>query len=380
MNIAIFETQHFEGAYPMIRIMDMPGNHLTIFVNEATYQRFNALFGNSMEKYTWVVQPARLSNRKFVWRIFQTCRRNKTNILFLNTVTANFMLYAFAAMFLRARVILTLHDANNFLLSHYSHNLRLSVRHAGKAMLARCCYAYSTVSETVQAHLKNTMRIKKKIFCIPGAVFEKQGAAIPIFDGSGPLRIVVAGSIDKRRRNYEEVLSLLELANRQELPLHIELSGGPYGAYGRRMMETFRAYNLEHRNLVFHETPVVDQPVFDAALDKAHFLWIPSVINTVIADGIEETYGVTKSSGNIFDAIKHARPMLVPAGLAMPVQLQSSTVVYSSTTALKDLLAGILQNPASYAMLATAALHNSKQYSVEKMRERIPELLYSDFI
>ena len=376
MNIGIFETQHFEGAYPMIRIMDTPGNRLTIFVNAETHRRFSDLFGSDMNRYTWIIQPAGMHNRQFVWQIYKTCKKENIALLFLNTVDANFMLYGWAAAFLPAtKVILTLHDANSFLESSFSLRPRRLIRHIGKKVLAHFSYAFSTVSETVQHHIINSMGIKKKVFCIPGAVFEYNNHALITYDAAAPLHIVVPGSIDDRRRNYNNVFELLEYANKRSLPLVITLAGGPYAAYGNSMLHKFREYCSMHSNLVYYETPVLDQHIFDSAMNKAHFIWIPSAIKTVIADGIEEEYGLTKSSGNIFDAIKHARPLLVPDALTMPFALRSSVFAYTSIENLADFLSTIAAAPQLYSLSAAEALNNSKQYTAERMRERIKILL-----
>ncbi len=376
MNIGIFETQHFEGAYPMIRILDMPGISLTIYVNGDTYSRFNDLFGKDMARYTWVVKAEHVSNRRFVWQIYKTCRKNKTKFLFLNTITANFALYAWVAAFLPSvKVILTLHDANSFLKSRYTLNVRQSIRHTGKRMLAMFCYAYSTVSETVQQHLQSAMQLKKKIYCIPGAVFENDNITPSSYIPPCSLRIVIAGSIDNRRRDYEQVFEFLTIAAKQLLEVVIIVAGGPYGAYGTAILDRFREYSKNKSNIIYYETPVLHQELFDHALNNAHFVWIPSVINTVIEDNIPETYGLTKSSGNIFDAIKHAKPLLIPEGLAIPAQLLSSSFGYSTVEELVIFLKKISHSPNTYQALANEAINNSLGYTTEKMRVRIKELL-----
>jgi glycosyltransferase involved in cell wall biosynthesis len=375
MNIAIFETEHFEGAYPMIRILDIDANQLTIFVNRETYHRFDDLFGIDMKRYIWVVQPDSMSKRKFIWQIFKVCKNNNIKLLFLNTVNANFILYGWLAAFLPSlKVILTLHDINNFLCSNYSLNLRRTVRHVGKRVLAHFCYAYSTVSETVQQNLRISIGVKKKVFCIPGAVFENRDKAMQLCNPSKPLRIVVPGSIDKLRRDYDKVFELLERINKHSLPVTIVLAGGPVAVYGQAIIDKSRSYLKTYNNLIYYEEAVVKQSLFDEELDNCHFVWIPSVIRTVIADGIEEIYGITKSSGNVFDAIKHARPVLVPKGLVMPGSLQSSTFTYDSVDALINFLIAIIQLPGIYNEWAGKALSNSREYTAEKMRERIKEL------
>lgn len=375
MNIGIFETQHFEGAYPMIRILDIPGNNLYIFVNETTHKRFSDLFGEDMTRFTWIIQKKDSSPRQFIFQIFKTCKQHRLQLLFLNTVTAHFMLYGWMAAFLPSvKVIVTLHDANNFLRSRFVANIRQSVRHAGKKVLGHFCYAYSTVSETVKEHLEEVMHIKKPVFCIPGAVFERQNMPLASITPLAQLRIVVPGSVDYRRRNYEDVFELLHLVNTQALPVTIVLAGGFYKEYGKYMLEKCKDYASRYNNLIFFDTLVLDQSMFDAELDAAHLVWIPSVIDTVIADGIGETYGLTKSSGNIFDAIKHARPLLVPSALIVQPQLMSSVCKYDSIKAVTGFLERILQEPRLYTSLAQESFNNSMKYTAAEMRKRVSPL------
>jgi hypothetical protein len=45
MNITIFEKEHFEGAFPVIKLFDMPGNNITVITSGETHKRFIDLFG-----------------------------------------------------------------------------------------------------------------------------------------------------------------------------------------------------------------------------------------------------------------------------------------------------------------------------------------------
>ncbi len=374
-KVAIFETEHFEVANPMIRLLDVPGNRLFIFTDHETYNRLYDLLGNDIKRYEWIVRPAGMSKRAFTWQLYKTCRKEKIQLLFLNTVTAHFMLYAWvAALLSSAKVILTLHDANNFLRSRFSLNPRITVRHIGKRALAHFCDAYITVSETVQQYLLNNMKVKKQVLCIPGAVFDKREDVIQKYNPPAPLRIVVPGSIDGKRRNYDEVFELLGKINQQLLPVTIVLAGGPYGAYGSDIISKCHTYALSHNNLVFYEIPVIDQVIFDKELDSCHFIWVPSVIKAVMADGIEETYGLTKSSGNIYDAIRHARPLLVPEGLTMPERLRSSITFYQSTDDLLRFLNAVIDSPPSYHHHAEEAFANATTYTIESMRDQLKAL------
>jgi len=376
MNIGIFEKEHFEGAYPMIKICDKPEHRLTIFVNQSTYERFQDLFGTEMKRYEWVVQQSQVSTRDFVKTIYQSCKKNKIELLFLNTVSNNFIFYALLAKKLPStKVIVTLHDANSFLRSSFSLNFRRSVRHVGKILLAHYAYAYSTVAETVLQHMKTEMGVKKKVFCIPGAVYESRLEKIKSFNSGDPLKIVVPGSIDKLRRDYEFVFSLLNMINELHLPIQIIFLGAAQGEYGNEIIQKCKEYSSIHNNLTFYTGDIVSQDEFDRQLDDCHFIFIPSVIKTTIADSIEETYGLTKSSGNIFDAIKHGKPLIIPAGLNINPDLETGVKKYKGLNELVAFFKLIVTQNENYYQLANNALKNSEEYSIEKCRLKISELL-----
>ena len=56
MQLAIYESGHFETAYTLIRLFDLPGNHITIFADAQTAERLDELLGEPKEKYRWVIQ------------------------------------------------------------------------------------------------------------------------------------------------------------------------------------------------------------------------------------------------------------------------------------------------------------------------------------
>jgi hypothetical protein len=109
-------------------------------------------------------------------------------------------------------------------------------------------------------------------------------------------------------------------------------------------------------------------------MNAAHFVFIPSVIYTKICGDTSEEYGKTKSSGNIFDVVKHAKPFIVPAALTIPVNLQTSCFKYKSHGDILDLFKKIIVTPGYYDQWQKNAFENSRQYTIEKVRERNPGL------
>src|SRR5688500_480776 len=114
MQIGIFETVHFEGAYPVIKLFDNGTNKITIFSYENSFRQFQHLFKDSMTNYSWVVKESSESRLHFILRVYKHSRKANFDILYFNTISDNHIVYAFMILLLRkTRIILTLHDINN---------------------------------------------------------------------------------------------------------------------------------------------------------------------------------------------------------------------------------------------------------------------------
>ena len=149
---------------------------------------------------------------------------------------------------------------------------------------------------------------------------------------------------------------------------------GGISEYGTEILDKCKKYVSGTANLVFFQTDIVDQPIFDREMDEAHFVFIPSVIDTVVSDGIPERYGLSISSGTIFDVIKHAKPMIVPGALAIAEDLESSTFKYESFAEIIPFFESLLGSPGLYETFAQNALTNSRHYTIENIRKLNPGL------
>lgn len=368
MRVGIFETEHFEGAYPVIKLFDNGQNQITIFTYENCFHQFKFLFADNVHKYNWVVKKKSESKYQFIYRLFKNSRKAKFDVLYLNTIADNHILYALMVTALRGiRIITTLHDINSYFSPGKPSGFRRLVRYIGKRFLVISVEEFNVVSSTMVEYLQAKLSSSKKVHCVPGSVYEGRGEN-SVLQLTSQLRIVVPGTIDVRRRNYDSVFKLLELANQKNIPLTMVLLGGSTGAYGGSVLEKCKQYALRNINLQFFETEVVDQPVFDEEMDRAHLVFIPSVIDTILGDGVPEKYGLSISSGNIFDIIKHAKPFIAPFELRIPENLESSCFKYSGLHEVIAFLQNIAENKSEYITWREKAIENSDHYTVENIR------------
>ncbi len=369
MRIGIFETTHFEGSYPVIRLFDNGINSITIFTYEESYRQFQHLFGTDISKYEWVVKKSAESKLGFLRRMMREVKLKKIDLLYLNTVADNFIFYGLMVRFLkRKRIVLTLHAINGFFQFKETFGLRRSVRNLGKKYLMKQVNEFNVVSLTMVPFLRQKLPIHKKVHCVPGAVYEGRSEAVSSL--GNVFRIVVPGIIDNRRRDYSIVFQLLDRMNQIGCSIIITLLGGYNKEHGFEVMNQCRSYASRFNNLKFYEAEVVDQPEFDQEMDTAHLVLLPSTINTMIMDGIPEIYGITMSSGNLFDVIKHAKPFIAPIELKVDSFLENSCLRYNNVEDIVEAIRSISESPDKYLRLKTEAISASMNYTIEGVRRR----------
>jgi hypothetical protein len=364
MKITIFETEHFESAYPVIKFFDLPGNEIQLVTTPEIVPMLQTMLGKDASRFHWTTLSMENGRLNFFINFYRSIRNFKTDLLFLCTVSSNHLLHSMVLRMLpKMRIILTIHAINGLFSPLRGGNVRKMIRYVGKKRLIGQIKEYNVISDTLIPHLRQVCD-KCIIHQIPGAVFQGTESNNAINDH---IHLVIAGSIDKNRRNYSQCFELLRFAEQQSFPLHITLLGGGTSDYARMVIQRAKQYAGSVTKIFFFEEPQVPQTIFDSVMSRAHFLFIPSVVST-IDDDTPEIYGKTKSSGNIFDAVRHAKPMITPLELNIPSNLETGCFRYVYIEDIIGLFQTILQQPAIYRRLQTEAYKNSEEYTIEKIR------------
>jgi hypothetical protein len=302
--------------------------------------------------------------------MFSAARKKKIELLYLNTITDNFVFYAWMIRLLKnVRVVVTLHSINNFFDHRPAFSLRRIIRTFGKKQLIKAVDEYNVVALTMVDHLRSKLPGFKKIHALPGAIFEGRISHNKVSDLRKNMQIVVPGIVDQRRRNYDQVFDLIHKLHESGLRATITLLGGFHPEHGLAVLKKIRNGSFD-QNFRYYEAQVVDQPEFDRVMDEAHLVFIPSVIYTSILDDIPETYGLSMSSGNLFDIVKHGKPFIAPAALRVDPYLEESRLSYESVPEIVEFLEALTDSPDIYLSLLQKAVRASSHYTIEKVRER----------
>ena len=206
---------------------------------------------------------------------------------------------------------------------------------------------------------------------LPGAVYECNADETRL---AGSIRLVVPGSIDQERRDYNEVFRLLDLAEQGQLAVDAILLGAPVGEYGAAIVARAKRRQGVYTSIHAYDTQHVPVDEFDRQMRIAHFVYIPVVHFSFASDHIREVYGETKTSGNIFDAVRYARPVLHPTHLAVPDELKESSYRYENPGDLITFFRDLNQHPAEYAVWEHRALESSMKFTPEAIRKAHPTL------
>ncbi len=371
MNIAIIEKGHFEVCHTLLQLLGAGDNSITVFIDADAQRQLDLMGSSNNAAVNWVIQQPDEPNRAFIRRSFQQIESGDFDLLYLATVSDNFLFYARNIRRLRhSIVVLTLHDINNFFCPPARYDPRSLLRWFGKRTLEKQVHAYTVLSETLRtAAEKNSGG--KPVHVVSGSLFDEVNYIPVSYHRDEPIRIVVPGSVDERRRNYEIVFGFLKCAEEQHLPVEVTLLGSFAAQFSDHTQSMVRWYLQRSTNLHVYEGHV-DQPLFDAEIRKAHFIWTPVQPVTVIHDGIAEQYGVTTVSGNMADIIRHARPYFAPHFLKTEEALRSSGIFYQK---IDDLLHFLRQlTPEKYQQWLGQAHRASMNYSRERVLTANPWL------
>jgi hypothetical protein len=373
MNVTIFETEHFEAAYPVIRLFDNGSNQISICCYPVTFRQIQHKL--PQDRYKWVVRKDNESKRRFIITLYKECRRQRTDLLYLNTVSDNFIFYAVLAMLLRkTRIIMTVHMVNNMTDTKKIWHPKRLIRAIGKKLLCRVVNEFNVISPTLVPALKARISSAKKIHTIPGGVYEPGTVAALQPSPSSIINLAIPGSIDGRRRDYRLVFDLLHQLERLSVHSEITLLGSFYDTYGEEISRKAQEWNGQFVRLKYYKEEHIDQPEFDRVLNQSHYVLSPSVIQTVIADDVAEEYGKTIVSGNVSDAVRHAKPMIIPAELAMDPTLENTCIRYKDVVQLAAYLQRVQQQPALYEEQLLKSEAAVLSYTITSVRKHHSDL------
>jgi len=335
-GIVIYETTHHENLSALLDLSEASFEIVTVFLKPVS---FDNLSGGESLVQRWpntrfIVQEESCPNRVFIWRMFGFLRRQRYTHLHLSTLDNNLLLLALGlGLSPDVHVSLTVHEVNEYFAYSFS-SFRDWTESLAKVLLhRRICHHTMFLPAMVERFLTR-MPGSEAVF-IPSRFYASPAPSAAAAAGT-PFRVIVPGSVDSHRRDYDEVVAFFgEQAGRPSIrPVELVILGNCDSDYGRRILERLR--RLEGPGFqCFGYQGYVPEQEYERQIGSADLLWSPLRVNKKSSRNSPETYGQTTASGLTADLLLHHAPALTPDGFELPESFRPAQLSYASPEELK---------------------------------------------
>lgn len=372
MKIAIYETVHLDWVIPLCELFSLRSDKVSFFTNILFEQDIKEALKEKYKLFKWVYIDTNTPSLPYFKQVSKFFNSDHYHCIILNSVDCKHLLI-FAAIFHKAKckVLMNIHDVNNFFNASYSFNLRTCIRKAGKDLLHLKADGFIVNAKAMKDYITLKKLTKKPVFWLPPVI---SAAKINTL-ATSVITVTIPGSIDEKRRDYKTALKIFQKIH-QLLPgaVSLVLAGRPVGTYGNHILDTAKNM-IEHGMSIKYSHTEIEETEFQSLIAASDVLLSPLQLTTSIHDNIKEQYGTSKVSGNIYDAIRHGKPLIVPAALVVPEEVKTSCLFYTSEENLFQLIKTLIANKELLQRLMSEALNNSRQFSATQVSEKLALLL-----
>jgi len=344
--------------YPNLDIVVKdPGTEICIFLNETGEYRLDRLYIVTLTKYYFRFSKLNLRTSLFLtihnideWFGNSFIRSvNKFLYSISGTTSVNLWIYFFKV---------------NFVFPHLKRAILRKVSQSDGRLVV--------LSGSLQKKLISlNITIPSEI--VPFSIFDPSLITTDTPEDA-PLRICVPGILSQYRRNYMDLLDLIEKKLDKYKSLFIlDLLGGVHtdNQFDNPHLILKRIDLLKNKgfSIIDHRIQFIPPLEYNKELAKSDI--ILGNMNVVLNK--YSVYGKTKETGIPFAMIRAARPGIVPDTYPVPEELSSSTLVYSSFENLGEILINLISNSLIVKDLKNKALENSKRFTPESIYYSICE-------
>ncbi|MEP7279776.1 MAG: hypothetical protein ABI813_14090 [Bacteroidota bacterium] len=374
MKIAIYETVHIELVIPLARLLKDSPHSITFWVHEKMKADIeSSLHPTELSVHTWIYLPNLRINALYTLLNGQ-CKIQHFDLLWLNTIDSRHMVFAVLRFtYKKTRMLINIHEINNFFRPALQANIKQLIRAVSKKVLSVAADGYLLSTGKMKENIEVNKLTRKPCYVMMPVYHHQYGNTQP---EKNKFTVVVAGTVDERRRDYRAVLDAWKIFLQEKVGTGdaVLLLAGEMNSYGTTIQEICTADPIL-QNTVCLFNREIPETRFRQLLDTASVLLSPQQFKTSTSDNILEEYGHTKNSGNTFDAIRHAKPYIIPHWLPIPTDIETSAVRYTENSELADILKMLYYDAAALHKLSLLALENARQFSYETVRRQILDIL-----
>jgi hypothetical protein len=374
VNIGILEIRrHIPVLYSFMKVCKTRNTKVTVFTTEELYSRLKT-YNIDFNEFNFVIKKKHESTRSFLKRVGKICDNN-IDLLFVNTIHETVSdLLCYLNFKPVCKKILVVHHVNAWLkpklVFKLLHPLRTLDTNLSSVLIKKFVFpsfdAINVIYKPVREYIIHNMSFDNEIFTIPTSIFENVAEKK---QEDKTLKIVIPGLIQEHRKDYHSVLPVFEeLFEQFKERLELLIPGMPVGRYGQNIKNICKKMQRQGYKVVVFDD-FVPEKRYNEILTDCDVILAPIRIKTRADGEISEYYGKTVGSGVVYNAIKYAKPIIVPSEFNMLKELGNSTLKYGNAEELKQHLQNLIENKNMLNNLKKESLKNAEKYSLKNLQE-----------
>lgn len=330
-KIGILETSiHPIYLYSTVRILKSEDTMVSIFTIKENYDIVAPILGKKLDKYFWVIKNDNETLREFLKRIKLTIEQS-IDILYVNTITDGLKdILAYCCFNPAVYKTLTIHNPHLWFDWDKNIGYKAKIKHIFRKLILPKYDALIGVSEKVKKYILTVCKYQKPIYVIPFSIYEPYEAS----ENDKYIIFAASGRIDKIRRDYHSLLNIFEVLFPKYPQVFLKILGMPDGKYGEEIVRKCLELKSKGYN-IFVSQEYIKGDFFEKEMKGADILIGP--INMFLYDASKET-------GIIYDAIRFAKPVVMPEGYDIPIEIQSSTLFFKDWDHLGQIIEKLIIN------------------------------------
>lgn len=370
---------HWHILYYFARIANASGNDVTIFTTPDMHDRIADEFEEEeYEEITWTLQGKDEGHGSFLDRV----ERASANLDFLMVNTLNGTIsemWNFARFDPRCASMTWAYNVNAWLRprpvvgwppdTYVSKNLKMLLR----PRILRNFDAINVEYSVWKEYIETETAYDGPVFSLSPTLYEPRDGDTTNEDET-PFTLTIPGSISSVR-NYEFALDVFEtFAEHYEGDARLALLGRPRGdAFGERVIARCEDTIDRGFDVTFYEE-WIPQRVFNEMLQETDVIFAPIRTERVKRQSYEYM-GTTTGTGLIFDALRNARPIVLPSFYPIGEELDDTALHFDGKDDLVALFSRLAGGRDELERLKERALENSRRFDLAHQREEFERVV-----
>jgi hypothetical protein len=151
--------------------------------------------------------------------------------------------------------------------------------------------------------------------------------------GGSSFILVIPGSVDPNRRDYEAVIEIVARYCVRALPsspvLELVILGNADTAYGAGIRSRLQELESASFKVCFY-SGYIPEALYEQRLREADLVWSPLNVHKKSIRHSPETYGLSTASGLTADLLLTSAPAMVPSDFLIPEPFRAALIPYRS--------------------------------------------------